>query len=277
MERIKEAVERAKRERAQGTGFAAPMTRHQETTAPAINYTQTPTVEMATAQLREKRVIAAVEDSMFNEAYRMLRTQVLQRLRENNWNVLAVTSASKGEGKTLTAVNLAISLAKEVDQTVLLIDADLRNPTVHEYLGLRQEPGLGNFLTGGSTVELMLLHPDVGRLVVVPGGKPLDNSAGMLSSPKMHDLVREVKSRYIERIVIFDLPPVLATADVLAFAPFVDAVLLVVEEGKTSKEELQRAAELLGNIPIMGTVLNKSQWSDAAVAAGKYGHPAADA
>ena len=104
----------------------------------------------STSVLRQRRVMAAYDKGPFVDAYKILRTQVMHRLRENNWNVLGVTSPGHGEGKTLTAVNLAVSLAMETSQTVLLVDADLRSPSIHEVFGLDDCPGLGGLLVGQS-------------------------------------------------------------------------------------------------------------------------------
>jgi capsular exopolysaccharide synthesis family protein len=203
--------------------------------------------------------MAAYDKGPFSDAYKILRTQVMHRLRENNWNVLGVTSPGHGEGKTLTAVNLAASLAMETSQTVLLVDANLRSPSIHEVFGLDDCPGLADYLLDDQPVEDLLVHPGIGRFVLLPGGRAISNSAEILTSPKMLALVEEFKHRYPARIIIFDLPPLLHTADVLAFSPYTDALLLVVEEGKTTIEELQRALSLLKNSrPVLGTVLNKA-------------------
>ncbi|HQU14858.1 MAG: exopolysaccharide biosynthesis protein [Chromatiales bacterium 21-64-14] len=262
MERIKEALEKARQERLAGGGLVAG--RPTATPPGQIVYSQTRTVEIARALLRENRVVAGLEPGGladgYIDAYKILRTQVLQRLGQNGWNSLAVTSPGAQEGKTLTAVNLAISLAMEVNYTVLLVDANLRHPSVHKLFGLEPEYGLSDYLTGAVPIEQILLHPaDIGRFVILPGGKPLINSAEMLNSPKMTQLVEEFKTRYPSRIVIFDLAPLLSAADALAFAPYVDAALLVVEEGATQDEELDRAAALLKDTQLIGTVLNKAQ------------------
>lgn len=264
MERIREALERAREERAHaGKGFggsnrpAAPKAKGNET-VDRIEYTQTRTIQVSRDFLREQRIVSGFEQGIFTGAYKMLRTQVLQKMRDKGWNALAVTSPGGGEGKTLTAINLAISLAMEVDQTVLLVDADLRHPGVHRYFGMPDGPGLSDYLTAGTPLEEILVHPGIGRFVILPGGKPLLNSSEMLRSPKMVELVQELKSRYPSRIVLFDLPPVLSAADVLAFSPYVDAALLVVEEAKTKTENIVRAAGLLGSTHLIGLVLNKS-------------------
>lgn len=262
MERIKQALERARSERQMAGGAS---TSSEGTSgigaAEPVTYTQTRSIDVPTDLLRDKRIIIGLEQNAFTDAYRILRTQVLQRLREKNWNSLAITSPGLNEGKTLTAINLAISLAMEVNCTVLLVDADLRHPSVHSYFGLDVKQGLSDYLTADVTLPELLIHPGIPRVVILPGGKPLDNSAEMLNSPKMAHLVEELKNRYPSRIVLFDLPPLLSSADALAFVPYVDAALLVIEEGKTQADEAKRALGLLDSTNVIGTVLNKS-WTN---------------
>lgn len=258
MERIKEALERARQERGD-----APLGARPASGAPArpaeINYTQTRITKVANGLLRNHRIIAGLPHSAFADAYKILHTQVLQRLKENKWNVLAVTSPGEDEGKTLTAINLAISLAMEVNYTVLLVDANLRHPSIHEHLGLPAGKGLSDYLLDDVPLPELLVHPEnLEHVVVLPGGRAVQNSAELLNSPKMQHLVEELKNRYPGRIVIFDLPPVLSAADALAFSPYVDAALLVLEEGKTAQDDARRAVELLDCTNVLGTVLNKA-------------------
>ncbi len=264
MERIREALERAKQERmARGVGVPPGMaTGVRQDVGGEIKYTQTPTVSVPLSMLREHRIVSGFGRNAFTDANKILCTQVLQRLRDHGWNALAVTSPGHKEGKTLTAINLAISLAQEVAQTVLLVDADLVKPSVHTYLGIKPRVGLSDYLTGDVPLSNMLIHPDVGHLVVLPGGAPLPNSSEMLGSPRMAALVQELKLRYPSRVIVFDLPPVLSSADALAFAPYVDAALLVVEEGRTRREDIERTVELLGSTVLLGTVLNKAARHD---------------
>jgi protein-tyrosine kinase len=225
-----------------------------------INYTQTRTVGLYPGWLQQNRVLTAESPDVALRAYKVLRTQVSQRLRANGWRTLGITSPKRGEGKTLTAINLAISLAMEASHTVLLVDADLRQPSVHTYLGLDIENGLREYLLGALPVEQILVHPLLRRMVVLPGSGPVPSSSELLVSPVMLALVQELKRRYPTRYVIFDLPPVLAGDDVLAFAPYLDSMLLVAEEGRTIRAELARAMELIqdSNHNLMGTVLNRS-------------------
>lgn len=223
-----------------------------------IAYTVTRTVAVNPEHLKSRRLVTASSEDPAGEAYKLLRTQVVQRTRADNQNLLMVTGPHPGEGKTLTAINLAVSLAQEVDKTVLLVDADLRRPTVHDYFGLPPGPGLVDYLTGEKTIPELLVHPQgFAKFVLLPGGRPVDKAAELVSSPMMAELVEELKHFYPDRYVLFDLPPLLSYADALAFAPLVDAIILVVEQGKTTREDVQRCLELLKDFRVLGTVLNK--------------------
>ena len=268
MERIKEALERARKERGNSGAWSSAgsvLEINSRAAAGAVDqivYTHTRTLQLSPPLLRENRIIIGAETSAVADAYKILRTQVLQRMQERNWNALAVTSPGRGEGKTVTAINLAISLAMEVDKTVLLVDADLRQPRLHTFFGIDHGPGLSDHLVSDVPLGEILVHPGIGRFVILPGGKPIINSSEMLASRKMADLVQELKTRYPSRYIIFDLPPLLNAADVLAFSPLVDAALLVVEDARTRREDLARAAELLRATNLLGSVLNKSREVD---------------
>ncbi len=278
MERLHTALTRYReqqRSRETGRRPASPAPTRSTSPERAIAYTKTRTIQVSPELLRERRILAAFPEGPFVDAYKILRTQVMHRLKENGWNVLAVTSPGDGEGKSLTAVNLAIALALDVTQTVLLVDADLRTPSVDHMFGIERAKGLADYLLDQAPIEELLIHPSIGRFVLLPGGRRLPNSAEALTSPRMTALVRELKHRYASRVIVFDLPPILHAADVLAFAPYADATLLVVEEGRTSREDVERALQLLkGASPVIGTVLNKSR--DAGGPPARRGQPAID-
>jgi Mrp family chromosome partitioning ATPase len=223
-----------------------------------ITYTRTRVFRPDPEVLRRNRVITALDDDPAVHAYKVLRTQVRQRLNANGWNTLAITSPKGAEGKTLTAVNLAIILAMEVNHSVLLVDLDLRKPGVHRYFGYEPQLGVSDFLTEHVDVSEMLFNPGIDRLVVLPGREPVFSSSEALSSPQTVELVEELKSRYPARLVLFDLPPVLSADDAMAFAPYVDAALMVIEEGNTTQDDVLLAVEYLGDTPIIGSVLNRS-------------------
>jgi protein-tyrosine kinase len=225
-----------------------------------IVYTHTQTTQVSKKLLREHRIIAGFESGAFVDAYKMLRTQVLRQLENHGWNAVAVTSPGEHEGKTVTAINLAISLAMELSYTVLLVDADLRHPSIHQYFGLEQRAGLSDYLTGHVNLKNLLINPgNIERFIFLPGGKPMGNSSEMLSSPRMGQLVEDLKTRYPRRVIIFDLPSVLTASDAIAFTRHADASLVVVEDDKTEADDLARAISLLStNTHILGTVLNKT-------------------
>lgn len=223
-----------------------------------VEYTQTETVTVSPEWLRKQHVLSAIDDKALVDAYGLLRTRVLHRMQHENWKTLGVTSADPSVGKTVTAVNLGLSIARKPDSTALVVDADLRRPSVHKLFGIKPTLGIGECLTQKVPLEQVLVNPGIDQFVVLPGRSPLEDSAEYLASPEMRELVRDLRSRYRERVVIFDLPPILVGDDVVGFLPYLDAVMLVIEDGKTRADELSRALSLLEGANVIGTVLNKS-------------------
>jgi protein-tyrosine kinase len=231
------------------TGFAE--------TPGEIHYTITRRVAVDMDRLRQHRLIVAGSDENLGEAYKLLRTRIVHGTKRDDGNTLMLTGPLPNEGKTLTAINLAIAISKKVGQTVLLVDGDLRKPSIHRYLDLPSGPGLIDYLTSGYPIPESLVHPEgLANLVVLPAGHSTSQSGELLSSPRMVDLVKELKHFYPDRYVLFDLPPLLY-ADPLAFAPLVDGIILVVEAGSTPRAEITRALETLKEFPVLGCVLNK--------------------
>lgn len=223
-----------------------------------ITYTHTRQQPLKPEVLARNLVVTGSGRDPVTLAYKMLRTQVLQGMEAGGRNMLAVTSPGPGEGKTLTALNLAISLAREVNHTVLLVELDLSHPSLHEYLGYEPGHGITDYLLRDMPLQDIMFNPGIERLVVMPAGPPAAFSSELLSSPRMVHLVKELKERYPSRLVLFDLPPLLSTDDGLAFLPHVDAALLVVAEGQTSHKEVEQAKGFLDSTHLIGTVLNRS-------------------
>lgn len=221
-------------------------------------YTQTRIQTPHGEQLRKNRLVTAFKPGKWLESYKMLRTRCLQLMDTMEWNTLAITSPTNDSGNSLTAANLAISIAMELDRSVLLIDANFQNPSICKLFDIKADIGLSDYLLSDTPLNELLINPDLDRLVILPAGKEMFNSTEMLRSPKMIRLVAELKARYPTRIIIFDMPPLLSQADTLGFSPYVDCVLLVVEEGYTKTDELKHAAMLLKDINVLGTVLNKA-------------------
>lgn len=225
----------------------------------AIVYTHSKQHVLDSESLLQRRVVAMQKHTLESDIFRMLRTKILKQLRTNKWNSFGVTAPTKGAGKSMISVNLAISIAMEVNQTVLLVDLDLRYPKVGWYFGMEIKAGLQDYITSNKPLSEILINPGINRLVVLPGRGEITGSSEMVSAPKMRDLIAELKSRYQSRIVIFDLPPILGSADVLASMDYYDAVLLVVEEGGNKPDEVRKSLQLLSEKNLLGTVLNKSE------------------
>lgn len=259
MDYIQQAIDKARAQRQVGDTTGAPAARTEPIpSSPArIAYTQTRTVTPSPVHLAQQRVIAGFTDDKRAESYRQLRTQVLHKLRENNWRTLAVTSPNPGAGKTLTALNLAISLSLEVNQTVLLVDLDLRHSSVLEKLGIDAEFGLVDYLEGRAELSDALINPGLERLVVLPNNAHGRHRSELLSSPQMAALMKDLVGRYESRLIIFDLPALLDDDDALVFTPYVDATLLVVEDQVSTRSDIERSLRLLQGVPLIGTVLNK--------------------
>lgn len=260
MEKIQQALERARQQR-QSSSESHDDRRKQAVDVQSIIYTRTQSMEGHAETQRENRILSAMEHSEYADAFKILSTQVMQRMGEHQWSSLAITSAADDEGKTTTAINLGISIAREIEYTVLLVDANLRKPELHKYFGITPERGLSDYLHNDVDLADILIRPgDIDHFVILPGGSPIMNSAEMLGSPKMCSLVEELKERYPKRIVIFDMPPVLNTADTLSFVPCIDCALIVVEDDATKEIELKHTVELLSVTNILGTVLNKARY-----------------
>lgn len=275
MERIKQALEKAR----QQSAGAAPHPAHPPAPAPAptapaaaaqqadalasgaieVNYTQTEIVRLDRATLERNRIVAFEKTNPDNWVYDVLRTQVLQKMDEKGWRTLAITSPTVGSGKTVTAINLAISIAHHTQRTAMLVDFDLRRPRVGTYLGVRKTPSLSEVLTGKAQLADAMVNPDMPRLVVLPTSRPVPHAAEVLSSVVVRSMVAGLRERYADRIVIFDMPPVMAGDDVMALLPSVDAVLLVVGNGDSTRKEIEESMRHLPPEQLLGVVLNKAE------------------
>lgn len=224
-----------------------------------IVYKQTKVHTVNHDVIRDRRVVAMLKHDPMAEVFRMLRTKVLKKLRENNWNSFAITAPTQGAGKSMVAANLAIAMSMEVNQTVLLVDLDLRYPKLHWYFDLNVKKGLRDYLMDDTQLEEIMVNPGFERLVLLPGRGQAIGSSEILSGPKMKKMVEEIKNRYESRIILFDLPPILSTDDVLVSMSYFDAALLVIEEGKNKPDEVTRSLNMLSGTQLLGTVLNKSE------------------
>ena len=261
MDRTRMALEKARQQRARGGGrpaFYAPSMPNTNANPMPIHYEQTRVVDVSLETLRSNKIIAGLDGDPTADIYRILRSQILRKLSDEGQSTLAICSAGEGEGKTLTAANLAVSLAKDVNQTVLLVDLDLRDAAVATMFGIEPTYGLDDYLKGRVELAKCLVNPGIERLVLLPVREPMDGSSEILGSPMMARLAHELKHRYPDRIVIYDMPPILRTDDCLAFLPNVEASLFVIAEGASSASDIQRSINLIKKTNILGTILNKS-------------------
>lgn len=283
MERIQEAIEKAKRERQGKIGAnkvaeqgeagrdVTSLSDNHESVSHAsaiqpdasirVQYSDTRRVELDELAMKEKRIVAGFSHDARSEPYRQLRGQILKKFRAKNWQTLAITSPTSGSGSTLTAVNLAISLSMETNQTVMLVDLNLRQPGVAEVFGIENpELGIVQHVKEAVPLEKILINPGLERLVIIPAVAEEGFTSEILSSPEMSKVMSEIVARYPQRIIIFDLPAVLDHDDALVFAPKCDATLMVIAEGSCSSADIERSYQLLEGCTILGSVLNKVRY-----------------
>jgi non-specific protein-tyrosine kinase len=282
MSKLKKALEKAKetREQERPTSTSKDYRKYHQTRVktsddldecrPELNieYSKTRIKKIEDHVLKKGKVVSLFHDLEKIDQIKTLRTQVLNRLKEIGGNSLLVTSANPYEGKTFTAINLGVSIAQELDRTVLIVDCDLRNHSnfnhhksfCKDFFGTQMDEGLSNYLLEQGELQDLLINPGIERLVLLPAGRSLPNSAEMLGSPRMEKLINDIKCRYpLDRVIIFDSSSLLKSADPLVLTRYVDGILFVVEEEKTTAEDLEKVTELLKDKPVIGTVMNKTK------------------
>ena len=192
------------------------------------------------------------------EEYRKLKSVLVKMTKGEGFfkNTIMVTSSVPNEGKTLTALNLAISLAQEHDHTVLLVDADLRRPSVQRYLNMDRKRGFSDCLQDETDIGETIIGTGIGKLSVIPAGRAVANPVELFTSQRMRDLIEEMKHRYNDRYIIFDTPPILPFAETRSLAHLIDGVLFVVKERHASQENIKEAVESLKGCELLGMIYN---------------------
>lgn len=241
------------------TGRAAPVTAFESSPAPwnagaAAPVLEPPAPSPVAPSFDGQLVAAIAPQSTAAERYRLLRTRIKQAERGRTLRSIIITSPSKGDGKSLTAANLALTMAQEFHQRVLLLDADLRRPAVARMFGLPDGPGLTEVLMGVADTESALVHLEDQHLTVMPAGSPVAQPAELLGSASMRRVLDTLSKTY-DRILI-DMPPVAPLADVHVLSPSVDGLLMIVRAGSTPKPAIERALAGLDISKVLGLVLN---------------------
>jgi len=206
-------------------------------------------------------------DTPIAEEYRKLKTVILRMTREEFRNTIMVTSSISGEGKSLTSANLAIMMAREFGQTVLLVDSDLRRPSLHEYLGMAPHVGLADCLEDRIDAGRAIVKTGIQKLSFMSAGKKVENPGELLTSQRMREFLLELKHRYQDRYIIIDTPPILLFAETQAMSMLVDGVLVVVKEGGVSLKGLIQMFEILKGSTLLGIVYNDASATNLG---GKY-------
>jgi protein-tyrosine kinase len=281
MEQIKQAVERAK---ASETGerlrpIAAPQTSMASRQPPtSLAPTQEPLagqagmvtqfreVNLDRRQLEQHRIIAHNAADPRSKSFDMLRTQVLQVMDQKNWHFLAITSPTAGCGKTVTAINLALSIARQPERSAMLVDLDLQRPAVANYLGIKCQHGLQGILEGRSTLAdaMVRTHIDNCELMVLPTEASTVHSSELISSRTLGTMLQEIRRAFKSRTVIFDMPPILQGDEVLATLPKIDCMLLVTAAGVSTQHQIIECNKHLQSAEVIRLVLNRASQSQSA-------------
>jgi len=226
---------------------------------PKIQYTSTEVVDTSEDTLRKNKLFSYLSGNVIADHYSVLKVKILERIKKDGLNTILLTSAVAGEGKSLTAINLALSLAKELSTTVVLVDADLRNPSLHNFFGFEPAQGISDYLFHSHPLEDLFINPGINKLLLLPGHARVEDSAEALGAPKMEQLIRELKTRYPDRYVIIDAPALNGLADTLILSKYADGVVMVIEAGKTTYSQILDSLHHLEGCNIIGFVLNKGE------------------
>jgi protein-tyrosine kinase len=262
MERIKEAIERAKSEGArlggheQSTRRAVPLARPEE----AVSRPPMATAKLSEAHLESTRIVAHRPSNPMTTAFDVLRTSVLRQMDAHGWQTIAVSSPTQGCGKTVTAINLALSLARQADRHVVLIDLDMRRPLVGNYLGFKQKNGLFQALSNEIPLAHCMVHLDVAspQLSVIANSQPIANPAEVISSKEMAHLFQQITATPQKPIVVVDTSPMLECDDVMALLPRLDCLVLAVAERLSTATDVKACERMLQTSNYLGLILTKS-------------------
>jgi protein-tyrosine kinase len=261
MERIKEAVKLAKLQRSatvRPSGLPAAGA-PQETPRPQRE-SKIEVLQTDATVLDTNRIVAAKSGSPQVASFDMLRTKVLQEMDRRGWQVLVVTSPTPACGKTVTSINLALSIARQEGRYVFLVDMDLRKPRVIQYLGVKPRYGFIDALSGAASLEDTVFQVDISsaQLAMIGNKRPSTAPTEDIVSSQMNDIMQQLRNYSPKPIIIVDMPPVLGSDDVLAFLPQADCCILAVAEGISTLREIESSERLLANTNLLGCVFTKS-------------------
>jgi len=209
--------------------------------------------------------------SMVSEQFRRLRTHIFRERAEDPPRTILVTSALGSEGKSFVAANLAVTIATEFDSYALLVDCDLRNPSLSRWFGQEKAPGLSDYLLDKKEISELLIKTDMKKLSIMSGGSSQEYPVELLGSKRMSTLINDLKSRYEDRYVIFDSSPILATTEPSVLTKMVDGIVLVVRADSTERDSIEQAMKVLDRKKIIGVVLNDVKFMTEAMQSRFFG------
>ena len=205
----------------------------------------------------DKNLITILRPQTFEaEQFRTLKSSLLFPASGTPPRSVMVTSAVPGEGKSFVSANLAINIAQNINEHVLLMDCDIRKPTLHKDFGFGAMPGLSEYLSGKESLSSLLLKTHIEKLSLLPAGTPPSNPTELLSSKKMSHLIDEIRSRYTDRYIIIDTPPPKLASETKVIARQIDKVLVVARYGSTPRELVQDLVNMFGKAKVIGVVFN---------------------
>jgi len=257
MSKIFKALEKTEREREAGSRREIPPTRRRDEVEAWGKPKGSFAPKLAGGAFSEQQLVSFYQPkSLGAEQFRKLRTYLLQMNIQNPPRAIMVTSATSGEGKTFVSANLAAGLSRDLHAHALLVDCDLRVPSLADLFGFSNKLGLSDYLRDGRKIPDLLLKTKIEKLSLLPGGNIPENPTELIGSKKMEDLVLELKSRYNDRYIIFDSTPILATSESEVLSKLVDGIIVVVRAGVTPRETVKQAISSIEKEKILGFVLN---------------------
>lgn len=268
MERIKLAIERARAQAVTAPRSPAweprtvdlpPLPR------PVMDAVPVNVVPLDPFHLQQHRIVGLDQNNPLRQSFDLLRTQVLQKMQEHGWRTVAVTSPSMASGKTVVSINLAMSIAHHPSKSALLVDFDLRRPSVAKYLGLPPGDSLNEVLAGQAPLDSAIHHVGIPGLQVLATQQRVMGAADVLASDRVSHLINGLRDESPDRIVVIDLPPVTAVDDVIAVLPRVDCVLVVIGSGSSTTREIEETKRHLARFNVIGVAVNMAPLSQAHV------------
>jgi capsular exopolysaccharide synthesis family protein len=224
-----------------------------------IQYAPNSIIKLDAKHLEANRVVSNLSHNANASIFNSLRTQVLHKMEENNWQTIAIVSPTPESGKTFVSINLAMAIARQPQKTALLVDFDLHKPKVADYLGINVQKSMNEYFQEEAEIEDILVNPAIQGFTVLPTMQAIERSTEILSSNRVKNLINKLKNRYESRIVVFDLPPLLNVDDAMVLLPHLDCILLVIANGVSTQPEIEETMHLLPSEKLLGVVYNKAE------------------